>query len=227
MTLPRLLPADPPLDPSGAQGRELLRTELRKLPYGEHRTLLERLQDWIGERVDRAAASGASLFGQILILVAAAAIVAVVAYAATRARRGRLARESAEPEAVLTETGLSAADYRRRAAQAEAAGDHAAATLDWFRALVRTGEERALLDERPGGTAHELAGALGRFFPGDAPALRVAGDVFDGVRYGEQRVDATGSARMRALEERLRHRRPTHTDSPSDDGLVAPGRWAP
>ncbi|KNX37833.1 DUF4129 domain-containing protein [Luteipulveratus halotolerans] len=221
------VPADPPLDPSGEQGRELLRAELRKLPYGDRRSLRERIMDWIGEQLDRAAASGASTIGKIVLLVAAALLLAVIAYAATRVRAGRRARGAPATDAVLHEPGLSAADYRRRAAAADSSGEHSAALLDWFRAIVRSGEERALLDDRPGGTAHELAAALGGFFPAEASALRTAGDSFDGVRYGGRRADAAASTAMRELDDRTARARPEHAAAQGDDGLVAPGRWAP
>jgi len=217
------LGADPPLDPSADQGQELLRTELRKLPYGEHRSVLQRLQDWISAQLARAAESGASEIGKIVLLLAAIAMVVIVAYAARHVRAGQRARLSTD-EAVLTDPARSAADYRRSAAAADAAGDHAAALLDWFRALARAGEERDLLDPRPGQTAHELAITLGASFPEDAVALRVAGDEFDAVRYGGQRADATASARMRDLDQTLQARRPVQSGPVQKQDLVAPGQ---
>ncbi|AKU18802.1 hypothetical protein VV02_10150 [Luteipulveratus mongoliensis] len=205
----------------------MLRDELRKLPYGEHKSLLDRLNDWINEQISKAALSGASGIGKIVLLVGVIALVATIAYAVTRVRAGRRARAAAAETAVLEETGLSAADYRQRAKTADQAGDHSAALLDWFRAIVRAGEERALLDDRPGGTAHELARALGAYFPAEVAALQTAGHAFDEVRYGGRTADGAGSARMRELDDRVQHTRPQHVGDGVDDSLVAPGRWAP
>lgn len=222
--LARLL-ADPPLDPSAEQGRELVRAEMRKLPYGEHKGIVERVTDWINEQFARVSISAGGGLGKVLLLVGAVALVALAIYVIPRIRGGRLARPDKADSGVLEEAGLSAADYRSRAQQAERSGDHSSALLDWFRAIVRSGEERALLDQRPGGTAHELGLALGAFFPDDLVDLRRAANRFDEVRYGGRSADSASSAAMRELDQRIQARRPLHTSSDRDGpSLVAPGR---
>lgn len=223
-----LLATDPPLDPSADEGRRLLQRELAKYPYADHRSLVTRFEEWIADQLARAVGAGASTVTKLLLLLAVAVLIGVVAYAVTRVRRGRRATGSVAVASVLEEHGLTARDYRERAASAESRGEHSAALLDWFRALVREGEERALLPERPGGTAHELVEMLAAVLPDDRYDLRAAAARFDDVRYGQAEADASGSRAMQELDARLRKRRPVHLDDPAADAaLVAPGRWAP
>lgn len=222
-------PFEPPIDPSGADGRRLLREELAKLPYQERKSLIDTITEWLTEQLDGVAGPGAGIASKIILLLLVAALVGLIIYAATRMTSSRRASRGVSGIAdVLTEAHVSAAEYRARARAADAAGDHSAALLDWFRAIARSSDERALLGEEPAQTAHELTRDLGPFFPDEAAALRRGGDLFDDVRYGDRRAAAAQSAVMRELDERLTKARPRHDAGPTEqDPLVVPGRWAP
>ena len=61
-----------------------------------------------------------------------------------------------------------------------------------MRAIVRSLEERALLDPRPGRTADEAAAEAGRALPAHADRLRAAARDFDDVTYGGRTATGTG-----------------------------------
>ena len=225
--LPGLV-SDPPLDPSAEEGRRLLREELGKLAYDTEGSVLDRLQRWVNERLEGLAGQGSDFVGRLLLLLLAAALVILAVLVVVRLRGGpRAARQGAVEGSVLGEESLTAEEYRARARAAEARGDHSAALLDWFRAIARSGDERALLDDQPGRTAHELVRALGPFFPGERAALVSAGDRFDDVRYGGRVVGEPEASTMRELDQVIARARPQHHAAHAEgDGLVAPGRWA-
>lgn len=229
--MPRWLPgpvSDPPLDPSAEEGRRLLREELDKLAYDTEGSVLDRLQRWVNEQLEGLVGQGSDVVGRLLLLLLAAGLVILVALVVVRLRGGpRAARQGGVEDSVLGEESLTAEEYRARARAAAARGDHSAALLDWFRAIARSGDERALLDDRPGRTAHELVRALGPFFPEQREALVAAGDRFDDVRYGGRVAGEAESGTMRELDRALARARPRHdTGHAEGDDLVAPGRWA-
>ncbi|HCA84735.1 MAG TPA: hypothetical protein DEQ61_04090, partial [Streptomyces sp.] len=77
-----------------------------------------------------------------------------------------------------------------------------------MRALVRSLEERALLDPRPGRTADEAAAEAGRPLPAHADRLRAAARDFDDVVYGGRHATAETYARLRELDVELQQARP-------------------
>lgn len=70
-----------------------------------------------------------------------------------------------------------------------AAGRWNQAVQERMRALVRSLEERTLLDPRPGRTADEAAAAAGHALPTYDARLRAAARVFDDVTYGGRSAD--------------------------------------
>lgn len=83
-----------------------------------------------------------------------------------------------------------------------------AAAADWFRAITAAASERAITDDGPGRTAHEVGVALATVFPVESGDLARAADHFDAVRYGDAHVDE-GTARFIAdLDQRLSSERP-------------------
>ena len=114
----------------------------------------------------------------------------------------------------------SSGDDARTAAELRAAADAAAARGDWstavlerFRAVVRSLEERALLDDRPGRTAHEAAEAAAARLPARAAELRRAARLFDDVCYGARR-GGRGRRRLAAHGGRRRRREPASPRAP-------------
>lgn len=110
--------------------------------------------------------------------------------------------------AVLEDPHLTARDYRDRAERAWRSGDWDAALLDSYRALAASADERTLLDDVPGRTAHEIALALATPFAEHAPALGDAADRFDDVRYGDRHATREQAERVRSLDSTLARTRP-------------------
>lgn len=77
-----------------------------------------------------------------------------------------------------------------------------------MRAIVRSLEERALLDPRPGRTADEAAAEAGRALPGHATRLRSAARDFDDVTYGGRTAGQSTYLALRALDTELDEAKP-------------------
>ncbi|CAO0832539.1 hypothetical protein SMICM17S_08661 [Streptomyces microflavus] len=116
--------------------------------------------------------------------------------------------EGTKERRLLVERGRSAAQHR-------AAADAHAAALRWteavqerMRAIVRSLEERALLDPRPGRTADEAAAEAGRALPDHATRLRSAARDFDDVTYGGRTAGQPTYLALRALDTELDEAKP-------------------
>ncbi|PWS41256.1 hypothetical protein DKT74_28560, partial [Streptomyces sp. ZEA17I] len=96
-----------------------------------------------------------------------------------------------------------------------AAAEAHAAALRWteavqerMRAIVRSLEERALLDPRPGRTADEAAAEAGRVLPDHATRLRSAAREFDDVTYGGRAAGQPAYLALRTLDTELDEAKP-------------------
>ena len=85
---------------------------------------------------------------------------------------------------MLTEEVVTAAELRARAERALAEGRFADALVDAFRAVAVRQVERGRIDDLPGATAHEVAGALAEAFPEQRADLDRCAALFDLVLYG-------------------------------------------
>ncbi|MFF7636536.1 DUF4129 domain-containing protein [Kitasatospora sp. NPDC008050] len=203
--------ADAPVTVPRDAAREAAREELLKPEYHRHDpTLLQRISTWLWDQLDKllgqlgsAASNGGT--GLILFLV-----IAVLVGAALWWRLGRPGRAATSTGALFSAEGPRTADQHRAAAQRHAAeGDFAAAVREQMRALVRSLEERTLLDPRPGRTADEAAAEAGRHLPAHATALREAARLFDDIAFGERTADRHGYQQLADLDQVLRRTRPT------------------
>ncbi|GGY07633.1 DUF4129 domain-containing protein, partial [Streptomyces anandii] len=86
-----------------------------------------------------------------------------------------------------------------------------------MRAIVRSLEERALLDVRPGRTADEAAAEAGRTLPAHSDRLHAAARDFDDVTYGGRRATEQSYHRTARLDRDLENTRPKLT---SDDSTA-------
>lgn len=199
-----------PLDPGGGTAHAWLQRELAKPAYADQRTWLQRLWDWGKDRLDdllHGVGGALPLFVLIPLLLV---IVAIVVFALSRLD-GRSATKRAAPhEGVLADVDLTAQQLRARAEGAAANGAHSAAFIDFFRALTRRAEERALLLPGPGRTAHEVGAELGPYFPDQLTAIRSAATFFDQVRYGGRDATAEDVTQIAALDRELDNTRPHH-----------------
>jgi hypothetical protein len=201
--------ADLPVVPDRDTAREWLSSELQRPEYAERESLLQRLINWVLDWLGDAEWAAASMSGAQLGIVVAVIVVLVLGIAWLIAGPVRLGRDRAGSAEVL------GADDARTAAQMRAAADAAAASADWrtavverFRAVVRSLEERVVIEPRPGRTAQEAAADAGVRLPGQAAGLRSGADLFDGVEYGDRVATAADDATLRTLDAEVRAARP-------------------
>jgi hypothetical protein len=198
--------AVPPLDPSGDEARSWLRQELLHREYHEQ-NLLQQLITWLTRLLDRGIRAASetpppSTFAAMLVFLL---LAAGLAWLLSRARR--TLRRADAPGAVLADDGLTAAQLRARAEAALAEGRHAAALVDGFRALAMRQVERGRLEDLPGATAHEVAGALGSTYPEQRQRVDGSARLFDLVMYGDRPASADQAGDVLALDDELAARR--------------------
>ena len=195
-------PPPPPLHPSGAEGRRLLREELLHGEY--HRQhLFQRLLGWLARRLDGGvgAASGSSWATTLATMALVALLLVGLAWLLSRVRRDR--RRRAEAEALLPEHHASAAELRRRAEAALREGRHDAALVDAFRAVAARQVERGRIDDQPGATAHEVAGRLAATYPAHGSRVGRTADLFDATMYGHRAASHEDAADALDLDDTL------------------------
>lgn len=192
----------PPLDPSGDEGRSLLRRELLHHEY-HNQHLWQRFLDWLGRVFDRgvgaaSGTSGATTFATMLVV---ALLVVGAVLLLSRVRRDRRTRAAAV--AVLPDDRPAAAELRRRAEAARAEGRFAEALVDAFRALAMRQVERGPLDDRPGATAREVAARLAEAFPEQGGRVGHSADLFDATLYGAHPVTRDDADDVLGLDDTL------------------------
>jgi hypothetical protein len=197
------------LEPDRDEARRWLAEELAQAEYNRPEPIVTRVVNWVLERLAQLVelVPGGSGLSQLLLVVVVLLALAALAFAL----RGRLRQGSLRERgsgAVLEDPHLTARDYRARSERAWRAGDWDGALLDSYRAVAASADERTLLDDLPGRTAHEVAVALATPFAEHAPALRDAADRFDDVRYGEMHATREQAERVRMLEATLSRTRP-------------------
>lgn len=198
----------PPIDIDADPARELARRELARAVYAaEEPSVIQRIVDWIDDRVDDLlrAAEGVSPGGAWGVLVVV--VVAVLVVALVRWRLGRFTRTASRAMPVLGAVVRTADEHRRLADDALAAGRFDEAVRETMRALVRGLEERAVLDPRPGRTAGEVAREVSVVLPPAGEAVAEAARVFDETIYGRRGADAATVGRIRTADETVRNTR--------------------
>lgn len=151
--------------------------------------------------VDSAVPGG--IFAVVLLIVVLIVLVVVI-----RLRSGPLATAAKGERAVFTGRRKASGDYRKAAEEAAARGDFDDAVRERFRAVVRSLEERTLLDEKSGRTADEAAAEAGRLLPDVAEPLRSGARLFDDVHYGGIPATEPGYRSLSELDDRCRRARP-------------------
>jgi hypothetical protein len=197
-----------PVDPSVEQAREWVQRELSKVEYADDRSLLQRVLEWVDDFISDLMSRGLGGLPGWALPVVVGGLLGLLALVLIVKVRREPSREGRAGGAVIEDPRLDADGYRARAQRAFDAGELDAAAADWFRAITAAASERAITDDSPGRTAHEVGVALAAVFPEEAGGLARAADHFDAVRYGDGHVDA-GTARLIAdLDRRLASERP-------------------
>ena len=185
------------------------RHELGKAVYQQAKPpLAQRIYLWLADHLQRLLenAASSSPHGWLGPLAAVALVVLVVVL--IRLRVGAL-RPGADTDQRLFVGGTrSSAAHRERAEALAAAADWAPAVRERLRAVIRSLEERALLEPRPGRTADEAATEAGRALPDCADGLRSGARLFDDVWYGGRSADAGSYAALVDLDRQVGAARP-------------------
>lgn len=198
------VPFEVPVEPGPEEARELLVRELAKEEYQDARpgvleSVLQAILDWLAGLI--AQLNGFSPNLGTLVLVVAALLLIGAAVWLVKPRRN--ARSRAAAEMFDGAVPLTADEHRRNSRAAAARGDWDAALTERFRALVRSMEERVVLDPRPGRTADEAAAGIAAAFSTEAGRLRVAANRFDAVRYGKVPATPADLDQLAALDDSL------------------------
>lgn len=205
------LPLAPPLDPSRDEARRWVWDELSDPAYAQQQPgWTERALLWLWDQLNNLQVPGGpgGTSGLVLLVVLLVLVVLVVWL-----RAGPLRGSAAGParRAVLGDEVRTAQEHRALADAAAAQGRWAEAVRERFRAVVRSLEERGLVDELPGRTAQEVARDASAALPQVAVELHDAASLFDDVTYGSRVATADHDGRVRLLDERVTAARPSAT----------------
>jgi hypothetical protein len=207
---------DVPVDIPRVPAREAAERELSKPMYHENDpSLLERGLDrfweWVGDLFDTASgATPGGLLGLLVILVVVLALVGAIWW-----RLGTPQRTPTTGDSLFEDGPRTADQHRAAAARHASAGRWNQAVQERMRAIVRSLEERTLLDPRPGRTADEAAAEAGRSLPSHTDELRAAARSFDDITYGGRTADASAYRRIEELDVSLERTRPTLDTTPA------------
>ncbi|KUO18502.1 DUF4129 domain-containing protein [Streptomyces dysideae] len=211
-----LLRADdePPVTIPRDPAREAAERELSKRMYHENdpswiQRALDAFWDWVGELFTSAStmAPGGTL-GLVIVILAVVAILGALWW-----RLGTPRRQPTSSAALFDDRPRSAAEHRAAAEAHAAQGHWNQAVQERMRAIVRSLEERALLDIRPGRTADEAAAEAGRALPSRTDRLRAAARDFDDVTYGGRAATEQSYHRIAELDRDLERTKPVLADS--------------
>ena len=205
--------AEPPVLPDPVEARRWAVEELAKPEYRDAApswldTLWRNFLDWL-QSLDGSSGDAASVPSPVIALVIAAIIAAAILLARPRLN----ARARKTRDVFASEPAMSATDYRNRAEAAAAAGKWGDAVVDRFRAVVRSAEDRTILDPQPGRTADEAARALSVPFNAESGRLLLAAAVFDGIRFGNRAAGRADYQEIVGLDSALEAMKPVPTGS--------------
>ncbi|MGW2239679.1 DUF4129 domain-containing protein [Streptomyces sp. NPDC001759] len=205
---------EPPVTIPRDPAREAARRELSKRMYHENdpslfQRALNAFWDWIDKLFGSAAAAtpGGAL-GLVVIVVAVLLVLGALWW-----RLGTPGRQPTSSAALFDDRPRSAGEHRAAAEAHAAQGHWNQAVQERMRAIVRSLEERALLDVRPGRTADEAAAEAGRALPTHTDRLRTAARDFDDVTYGGRRASEMSYSRIAELDRDLERAKPQLANS--------------
>ncbi|MFI1070979.1 DUF4129 domain-containing protein [Streptomyces puniciscabiei] len=206
---------EPPVTIPRGPAREAARRELSKRMYHENdpglfQRALNAFWDWLDRLFNSAAsATPGGTTGLVVVVLFVVAVLAALWWRLGTPRR----QPSSSAATLFDDRPRSAAEHRAAAAAHAAQGHWNQAVQERMRAIVRSLEERTLLDVRPGRTADEAAAEAGRALPAHTGRLRSAAREFDDVTYGGRRAGEQSYHRIAELDRDLEHARPALTHS--------------
>ncbi|UGY91745.1 DUF4129 domain-containing protein [Streptomyces gobiensis] len=190
--------------------RDAAERELSKPMYHENDPgPLRRALDWFLERAGDLLNSAAGITPGGWVGLLTVALLVVLLIVALRLRLGALRPAPDTGDSTLfDDRPRSAAEHRAAAERHAAASRWSEAVQERMRAVVRSLEERTLLDPRPGRTADEAAAEAGQALPEHATALRTAALSFDEVTYAGRPANPSAYAELRDLDTALARTKP-------------------
>jgi hypothetical protein len=207
--------SDVPVDIPRVPAREAAERELSRPMYHENdpnllERALKRFWEWVDDLFGSASggAPGDTL-GLIVIVLVVVALAAALWW-----RLGKPQRAAAASDSLFDDRPRDASAHRAAAEKHAAADRWNQAVQERMRAIVRSLEERTLLDPRPGRTADEAAAEAGRPLPDHADELRAAARTFDDVTYGGRTADRRAYERLRDLDLALERAKPLTAGAP-------------
>ncbi|MFE9024521.1 DUF4129 domain-containing protein [Streptomyces sp. NPDC007808] len=209
LSLPTRSDDEPPLTIPRDPAREAARRELSKNMYHENEpSWFQRALDAFWEWVEDLFSSASTVtpggpLGLVVVILVALAVLGALWW-----RLGTPRRQPTSSAALFDERPRSAAEHRSAAEAHAAQGHWNQAVQERMRAIVRSLEERALLDARPGRTADEAAAEAGRSLPSHRDRLRTAARDFDDVTYGGRTATQQAYQRIAELDEALESTKP-------------------
>ena len=221
-SLALLVPAfEPPVDPDRGEAQRWAVEELSKPQYASAKPswideMWNQFVDWL-RSLNGDSISGANI--GVPLIGALAVVLIVVAVIVVRPRLN--ARKKTSAKVFDGEPTVDADTFRARASAAASREDWQTAVVEQFRAVVRSAEDRAVIDIQAGRTADEAAAQLGRAFGAASSRLEEAARMFDGVKYGKAAATASDHAAVLVLDNELLAMRPDFAGQ-SASGLAVP-----
>ncbi len=201
------LAADVPATPGAQEAREAAVEELSKPAYHPRPSLLDQVWQWLSAHL-RLSQVIPGAPGWLSVLIVVVALAVLLGLLVLLLRRVTLAGRSRRRGASLFDDDRDSAALTQAADQAARSGDWATAVVERFRAIIRSLDERGLIDDYPGMTAHEAAEVSATALGTLGGELRQAANLFDSVRYGEVVSTAAQDEWMRRLAQAITQTRP-------------------
>lgn len=198
-----------PVELDRKEARQAARKELAQQIYQQAEPSLAerglmRLLEFLSGLLDDAGRMSPGGYIGLLVLL----LLLVAAVIAFRLKLGPLSRSAEQGEALFVGGSRASADYRAAADAHAAAGRWAEAVRERLRAVIRSLEERDLLEPRPGRTADEAAREAGAVLPECANSLLRAAQTFDEIWYGGRSARPEADQHLRQLDAQVRAARP-------------------
>ncbi len=195
-----------PLTPDADQAQQWAESELSKAKYNDSPGLLERIVNWLFDRLADIipAFDGSSTFMRFVVITIVIALVALAVFLLARlGSRGRTQRgavkQSLQPlfDDVRTSKELfaSADDAVRR-------GDKNLAVVERYRGVIRLLDERGYIVVRPGMTAYEAA-VEGTTVSKAGHLFYPSAQWFNGIYYSDAQANDEALGVTRALQETM------------------------